>query len=70
MNHEEALILKRNKIVEGNGRVKENKIYILPEIPEEADVFLQLVLRNKVKYTDDLSKEYSSNGKFSVWLDV
>lgn len=70
MNHEEALVLKRNKIVEGNGSVKENKVYIIPEISEEADVFLQLVLRNKVKYTDDISKEYSSNGKFSVWIDV
>ncbi|SDI40181.1 hypothetical protein [Chryseobacterium jejuense] len=70
MNHEEALILKRNKIAEGNGSVKENKVYIIPEISEEADVFLQLVLRNKVKYTDDLCKGYSSNGKFSVWLDV
>jgi hypothetical protein len=70
MNHEDALIAKQNFIAEGNGRIKESRLYIIPELSEEGDAFLQLVLRRKIKYTDDLCKDYSSNGKFSVWIDT
>lgn len=69
MNFEEALKEKQDFIKRGNGLYKENKIYIIPEIPKEGDAFLQLVFRGKIAYNDELCKKYSTNGKFSVWLD-
>lgn len=69
MNHEEALISKREQIANSNGAIDEDKVYIVPEIREDADAFLQFILRGVVKYSDNLCKEYSSNGKFSVWIN-
>ncbi|MDQ0781353.1 hypothetical protein [Chryseobacterium sp. W4I1] len=67
MNFEEALI-KKQDIVNGSTNGP-REIYIISDIPEEGDMFLQLILRHKVKYTDDLCKEYSSNGKYQVWVN-
>lgn len=69
MNFEEALKEKQDFIKRGKGLYKEEKIYIIPEKSEEGDAFLQLVLRGKITYNDELCKKYSSNGEFSVWLD-
>lgn len=69
MNYEEALIKKRNQIADNNGSINADKIYIVPEIREEADAYLKFILRGVVKYSDSFCKEYSSNGKFVVWIN-
>jgi len=68
MNYEEALQNKREHIAKSKEAINEEKVYIIPEIREEADAFLQFILRGAVKYSDELCISYSSNGKFSVWI--
>lgn len=67
MDFEEALKQKQNIIDNPTNGPKE--VYIIPEISEEGDIFLQLVLKGKIKYTDDLCKKYSSNGKYLVYFN-
>ncbi|KQR93290.1 hypothetical protein ASG01_08825 [Chryseobacterium sp. Leaf180] len=67
MTHEEALLEKRNFMLQSNGLAKENMIYIIPEIVQEGNAFLQLVFRNKIKYSDYSCKDFSSNGQFLVF---
>lgn len=69
MNHEEAVQNKKEQIANSNGAIDEEKVYIIPEIREEADAFLQFILRGAIKYSDELCVNYSSNGKFSVWIN-
>ena len=68
MNYEEALQNKKEQIANSNETIAQDKIYIIPEIREEADVFLQFILRGAIKYSDELSVDYSSNGKFTVYI--
>lgn len=68
MNYEEALQNKRERIANSKGAINAEKVYIIPEIREEADAFLQFVLRGAIKYSDELCIDYSSNGRFSVWI--
>ena len=68
MNYEEALQNKKEQIANSNGAINEEEIYIIPEIREEADAFLQFILRGAIKYSDQLCINYSSNGNFSVWI--
>jgi len=68
MNYEEALINKRDQIASSDGSLNEENTFIVPEIREEADAFIQIIVRGIVKYSDPLCKDYSSNGKFTVWI--
>lgn len=68
MTYDEALQNKIEHIASSKGAINEEKIYIIPEIPEEADEFLKFILRGAIKYSDELCINYSSNGKFSVWI--
>jgi|GEM_PF-1534374 len=70
MTYEEALQNKKDQIAKSNGDINHNKLYIIPEIREEADAFLQFILRGAIKYSDELCIDYSSNGKFTVWLAI
>ncbi|WDF45570.1 hypothetical protein PQ459_11745 [Chryseobacterium sp. KACC 21268] len=69
MNYEEALQNKKEQINNADGTIDGKKVYIVPEIREEADAFLQFILRGAIKYSDDLCLKYSSNGKFAIWID-
>lgn len=44
MNHEEVLRAMQDFIDKGNGLVKENKVYIIPEISEEGDAFFATII--------------------------
>lgn len=68
MDYKEALENKREQIANSNGELTDEKVYIIPEIREEADAFLQFILRGAIKYSDDLCLKYSSNEKFKVWV--
>lgn len=68
MDYEEALQNKKDQIAESNSEIAEEKVYIIPEIREEADAFLQFILKGAIKYSDELCINYSSNGRFSVFI--
>lgn len=70
MTYEEAVQNKKDQIANSNGAISEETVYIIPEIREEADNFLQFILRGAIKYSDELCISYSSNGKFSVYIAV
>lgn len=68
MNHAEAIQNKKDQIANSNGALSAETVYVIPEIREEADAFLEFILRGAIKYSDELSLNYSSNGKFTVWI--
>ena len=69
MNYEEALVNKRDQIASSDGSLNEENTFIVPEIREEADAFIQIIVRCIVRYSDPLCKDCSSNGKFAVWIN-
>lgn len=66
MNHEEALLKKKEIIAESNGKLKDDNVIIAPYEMSEYDAFIEFYKREK--YNDDLCKSFSSDGKFNVYL--